>query len=192
MDALALTQGLQTTSEKIRVLNAAHYERSEIARLLQKRYQHVRNVLEDATAEQTRRAEDYVRTFRASPKGGVDNTAGLAEQGHAWLDPSHPDNAAAPTNPTVDGFEKRSDGIFRLDLSKDGFVRLPPEVMTLLGLVPGGKVMAQLDGEGFVLLSARENLRRIQQMVREYIPADDPSLVDELLADRRSEAAKGR
>ena len=35
-----------TTSDKIRRLSEAGYERAEIARLLGKRYQHVRNVLE--------------------------------------------------------------------------------------------------------------------------------------------------
>ena len=40
-----LTEGLQTVSDKIRALNRAGFSRSEIARFLGKRYQHVRNVL---------------------------------------------------------------------------------------------------------------------------------------------------
>jgi len=40
-----ITQGLQTTSDKIRALANAGYECVEIAKLLDIRYQHVRNVL---------------------------------------------------------------------------------------------------------------------------------------------------
>ena len=40
-----VTKGLETKSSKIRALNAAGYSRSEIAKQLDIRYQHVRNVL---------------------------------------------------------------------------------------------------------------------------------------------------
>src|SRR5690242_1162090 len=43
-----LTQGLPTTSAKIRALGEAGYKRAEIARFLGIGYQHVRNVLLDA------------------------------------------------------------------------------------------------------------------------------------------------
>jgi len=45
-----LLAGHTTVSAKIRALAAAGYPRAEIARLLGKRYQHVRNVLEDHKA----------------------------------------------------------------------------------------------------------------------------------------------
>lgn len=41
----AISQGLPTTSAKIRALGAAGFSRADIARFLGKRYQHVRNVL---------------------------------------------------------------------------------------------------------------------------------------------------
>lgn len=41
-------RGLKTVSDKIRALDQAGYSRSEIARFLDKRYQHVRNVLVEA------------------------------------------------------------------------------------------------------------------------------------------------
>jgi bifunctional DNA-binding transcriptional regulator/antitoxin component of YhaV-PrlF toxin-antitoxin module len=41
-----LTEKVEGVSAKIRALNAAGYERADIARFLGKRYQHVRNVLE--------------------------------------------------------------------------------------------------------------------------------------------------
>ena len=40
-----VVEGLPTTSAKIRALDAAGYKRADIARFLNKRYQHVRNVL---------------------------------------------------------------------------------------------------------------------------------------------------
>jgi hypothetical protein len=40
-----ITQGLHTTSDKIRALAKADYDRTEISKLLDIRYQHVRNVL---------------------------------------------------------------------------------------------------------------------------------------------------
>src|SRR5258707_15120637 len=40
-----ITKGLQTTSDKIRALAKANYDRTEISKLLDIRYQHVRNVL---------------------------------------------------------------------------------------------------------------------------------------------------
>lgn len=41
-----VVEGLTTVSDKIRALDDAGFERADIARYLQKRYQHVRNVLE--------------------------------------------------------------------------------------------------------------------------------------------------
>jgi hypothetical protein len=55
-----------TVSAKIRALDAAGYKRADIARILGKRYQHVRNVLE----------EKAPRTPRAAPE-----PAGMAETG---------------------------------------------------------------------------------------------------------------
>ena len=46
MNVQAIVTSSQTVSDKIRGLNEAGLERAEIARLLGKRYQHVRNVLE--------------------------------------------------------------------------------------------------------------------------------------------------
>jgi hypothetical protein len=45
-----ITEGLTTTSDKIRALAAAGYERTEIAAFLAIRYQHVRNVLVQSNA----------------------------------------------------------------------------------------------------------------------------------------------
>jgi len=46
-DVARLLEGKTTVAAKIRALAAAGYPRAEIARMLGKRYQHVRNVLEE-------------------------------------------------------------------------------------------------------------------------------------------------
>lgn len=69
-----VTTGLGTKASKIRVLDAAGYSRSEIAKFLDIRYQHVRNVLvqKSATRVETPR-DDGVRRVRAliGPGGRV-------------------------------------------------------------------------------------------------------------------------
>lgn len=49
-DPAKLIAGCKTVAAKIRALDAAGYPRAEIARMLGKRYQHVRNVLEEPKA----------------------------------------------------------------------------------------------------------------------------------------------
>jgi len=45
------------------------------------------------------------------------------------------------------------------------------------------------DGE-IRLSTRRERIRRMQKWVAELIPPDGPSVVDELIAERRAEAAR--
>ena len=58
MDYEALTQGLTTKSEKIRVLGRKGVPTADIARFLEIRYQHARNVLVDAGLPQGGMAEE--------------------------------------------------------------------------------------------------------------------------------------
>ncbi|MGD9914837.1 MAG: AbrB/MazE/SpoVT family DNA-binding domain-containing protein [Rhizobiaceae bacterium] len=51
----AVVEGLTTTSDKIRALDKAGFERADIARFLDKRYQHVRNVLVGPTPKSSPR-----------------------------------------------------------------------------------------------------------------------------------------
>ena len=71
---------LSTVSDKIRLLDRNGYERADIARILGKRYQHVRNVLEadrrkaaakDSTAQAAATAldTDTVMRFQVAPDG---------------------------------------------------------------------------------------------------------------------------
>ena len=59
-------RGLDTVSNKIRLLSKKGFERAEIARILGKRYQHVRNVLEQdlAKAKQKEREKSNSDLFQ--------------------------------------------------------------------------------------------------------------------------------
>jgi bifunctional DNA-binding transcriptional regulator/antitoxin component of YhaV-PrlF toxin-antitoxin module len=78
--------------------------------------------------------------------------------------------------------------MLRLPIAQGGTVQLPASVLETLGLKPGGIVIAELRADRLTLLSVGESIRRVQQMVRDLIPGNH-SLVDELIADRRREAA---
>lgn len=166
-DVARIVASKMTVADKIRALDKAGYARAEIARLLNKRYQHVRNVLEGD------------RLHRPSPAGG-----GLAEEGPPFRHAREPDPARQGED-----VQARGGGLFRLKVREDGSVVLPHEVREAFDLANGGAVMARLEGEEFKLISAATALRRAQEMVRRYVP-DDVSLVDELLADRRREAER--
>ena len=78
--------------------------------------------------------------------------------------------------------------MFRLPIAQDGTVQLPASVLETLGLKPGGIAIAELQADRLTMLSVGESIRRVQQMARELIP-NRTGLVDELIADRRREAA---
>ncbi len=72
-----------TVSDKIRKLDDAGYPRAEIARLLNKRYQHVRNVLEGDRLRQERK-----RTTRSAGKPRPTTapwSTGAGRSGSSWI-----------------------------------------------------------------------------------------------------------
>lgn len=71
----------------------------------------------------------------------------------------------------------------------DGRVLVPVELRRELGLEPGATVVARSDGDRLILESRDVILRRIQDRFTSAVP-DGVSLVDELLEDRRREAAR--
>ena len=73
-------------------------------------------------------------------------------------------------------------------LSPDGSIFLPPGILDAAGYRPGDTLFVRALADGEVrLLSSRAAIRRAQDLVREFVPAD-VSLVDDLLRDRRREA----
>jgi antitoxin PrlF len=70
---------------------------------------------------------------------------------------------------------------------RGGRLQLPVEVRKQLGLSDGDSVILEIVGNELRVRSQREGLRRIQERLREFVPAG-VSLSDELIADRRREA----
>ena len=145
--------------------------RAEIARLLGKRYQHVRNVLED---------DKVGRAALAA--------IGVAEEPAVFeRDDERPGRrpSSAPPRPE---FEDRGKGIFRLSVRPDGSVLLPPAVLEALALKGGSGVIARLEGDTFILDGAEETLRKFRELIPPWQPGE-PLWSDELIAERRREAA---
>lgn len=149
-----------SVSDKIRALDAAGYPRAEIARMLDKRYQHVRNVLE---ADKLRAAP------RSEAQGGVAEPASRFESALARE------------------VEDRGGGQYRLVVREDGSVILPPAVRAAFGIRGRGAVMARFEGDTFKLVTAATALREIDELLQPY-RTEGASWADELIAERRQEA----
>ncbi len=147
-----VVEGLTTKSDKIRALFLEGYSRSEIAKYLDIRYQHVRNVLVQ---------DGHTKTRLEQP---------AASRGSTDIEPTEvPSSVRATVGP-------------------GGRIVIPAPYRQVLGLDDGTPVVIRLDGDDIRVTSHATAIRRVQEMIREYVP-DDVSLVDELIAERRREAA---
>lgn len=80
--------------------------------------------------------------------------------------------------------------IFQMKMSEGRRVVIPAEIRQSLGLKEGDAVLFELrDGEA-VITSRRAQLDRARALFRQYVPAGGPSIVDELIAERRAKAAQ--
>uniref|UniRef100_B0SW82 SpoVT-AbrB domain-containing protein n=1 Tax=Caulobacter sp. (strain K31) TaxID=366602 RepID=B0SW82_CAUSK len=114
-DPEKLIAGCVTVAAKIRALDAAGYPRAEIARMLGKRYQHVRNVLEEPKAA-------TLNVYQAPP--------GLAEADtkpfqHAiphtyWLEVGANGSVILPPE-VLDALGARPGGMIIADLGEESF-----------------------------------------------------------------------
>ena len=82
---------------------------------------------------------------------------------------------------TVPMVETTADPATTLNLSVNG----KPHVLKF-----GDDMVIELTGDELRLRSRRAAIKRVQAMVRQYIPDDKRSLADELIAERRAEAAR--
>jgi hypothetical protein len=156
-----------TVSDKIRALARHGVPRAEIARFLDRRYQHVRNVLEgDKTA---RAAPDIPQIPLAAVQGGVSDHAPAYEP--------------RPGEVTERG------GVYRFTVGADGSVKLPAQVLETLGIEPLTIAVAVFENDTFAFLSRREALRRARALIPQWRPGE-PLWSDELIAERRREAAE--
>src|SRR6185437_2175833 len=184
-------------ADKIRALAAAGYPRADIARFLGKRYQHVRNVLQDdaQTGAQTGAQIGAQTGGQIGAPAGVRAVAQTGGQtgggyviGRADLSGLREPHGfeEAPAEPyAVDA----GVALLRLPVRDDGAMTLPAMALQALGLRPGGVALAELDGERLTIFSVQESVRRIQAMARDLVEGDH-SLADGLIAERREEAAR--
>ena len=71
----------------------------------------------------------------------------------------------------------------------DGRVAVPAAFLEALGVSKGDSVVLSLEGDELRLCGPEAAIRRAQRLVAQYVPAD-VSLTDELIAERRREAAR--
>ena len=155
-------------SDQIRALDKAGVKRADIARFLNKRYQHVRNVLE---ADKQRY---HIRPAGAQDSLTVYQTNELRKERQANAEPG--DLPAA---------------FFRLRVTPDGNLVLPRHVVEAFGADAGEALIAiALPGE-LILRTSAAAVARAQELVRTLLPGDD-SLADSLIADRRREVEDER
>ncbi len=74
-------------------------------------------------------------------------------------------------------------------IAEGGRIVIPADYRKALNLRTGDEVTIRLQDGEIRIRSIDEGIRRAQALVRERIPAND-SIVDELIAERRAEAAR--
>ena len=162
-----LTRGLRTKAARIRALAAAGFDRSQIANALGLGYQHVYNVL-SASAKRSGRLRD-----------GGPETVGGSTVAYRYLDAAQggPDHDPPGPDPV------------RSIVEAGGRVTVPAAFMDALGVSEGDSVVLSLEGDEVRLYGQDAAIRRVQRLVARYVPAD-VSLADELISERRREAAR--
>lgn len=153
----AVAAGETTISNKVRALARHGASRREIADLLGRSYQQVRQVL----VEDERR--QGLRRFPPGPELEPGSTPIVQAQASVQLE-----------------------GIFRMLLDAEGRLKVPDEVAAAVGVRPGGVVIGRMQDGELVLSGPGTAMRKAQELVRSLIP-QDVSLADELVADRRRE-----
>ena len=79
--------------------------------------------------------------------------------------------------------------VVRTRLSEGGRIVIPAEFREALGLAVGDEVRLRLDDGEIRIFTLDHAIRQAQELVRRYVP-EGVSLVDELIAERRAEAAR--
>ncbi len=77
----------------------------------------------------------------------------------------------------------------RVEVGRDGRVVIPVAYRRVLGLEEGGQALMAVERDEVRLIGRDAAIRRVQSLVAKYVPAGT-SLTDELLAERRVEAAR--
>jgi len=81
------------------------------------------------------------------------------------------------------------DDVVKTKVDSQGRVLIPAEIREKMRLEPGKQVSMYLDEDGLHLISPYIAWQRITRLVAKTVP-EGVSLADELIADRRAEAAR--
>jgi hypothetical protein len=155
-----LTKGLTTKSEKIRTLGRKGVPTADIARFLEIRYQHARNVLVDAGLQHGGMAEEMPR-LETKMMPPVKLAAPVPwDWGFAWL-----------------------------DVGPDGTVKLPEKLMVAAGITPSSTVHVCYADDCLEVMTEESALRRAQALAAS-IKVDGESVVDEFLREKREETKR--
>jgi AbrB family looped-hinge helix DNA binding protein len=76
-----------------------------------------------------------------------------------------------------------------VELGAGGRLVIPAKMRAALGIKVGDRLNISLDGNELRVFTYKEGLRRAQELVKSFVP-EGVSLVDDLIAERRHEAAK--
>lgn len=77
----------------------------------------------------------------------------------------------------------------RVKISEGGRIVIPADFRRRLGVSIGDDVIVRLEDCTLRVFTVREGIRQAQEILRPYLPKDR-SLADELIAERRAEAAR--
>jgi AbrB family looped-hinge helix DNA binding protein len=77
----------------------------------------------------------------------------------------------------------------KVELGAGGRLVIPAPMRAALGMKEGDKVLVRLEGNELRIYTYQEAMRRAQEIVRSFVPPG-VSLADELIAERRAEAAR--
>lgn len=78
--------------------------------------------------------------------------------------------------------------VVRTKVAQGGRIVIPAEMRRRLGIEIGDDVSVAVDNGSLRIRTQKESIKRAQALVRKFVP-EGVSLVDELIAERRREAA---
>lgn len=76
-----------------------------------------------------------------------------------------------------------------IEISAGGRIVIPAAIREAMGVKDGDRVVARFEDGELRLMSKQRALQRVRELMRKFVPPG-VSLVDELIADRRREAAQ--
>jgi bifunctional DNA-binding transcriptional regulator/antitoxin component of YhaV-PrlF toxin-antitoxin module len=79
--------------------------------------------------------------------------------------------------------------VYHAKINREGRLCLPAGCRAEAGLKPGQEVLLKVTPDGVLLYTQDQAFKRLQDWCAAHIPPD-VSLADELIAERRAEAAK--